>query len=398
MAQRRSEGPSGGCALPHHPPVSGAAPGLGALRARAAGSWLSPLPLELWNGGARGPRSRAKVVARAQRDLRRRLLVSFRTSSIAVPLVRSEQRRAPDLGTARHARSRPGAKRWSKSNAEDARAELRPARPPIGRGGIGRGSTPAEALALKPVHRDPTVSTRLLQADRGPEGLIGWCSPARWNGIRTKTRSCISRGDPAASSIADSRRQRQRRGRNPTARLRSVASTRAIAVTGRWMMFARTSRCRDLRCAARGGGTRLKISRRWPWASVISTTGGAEGLAVTRVSTSRSRSSEEFAQTVIELRDPARRCELGRAGRQLVHSRYSWKKVAADFEQCCETAAQMRKERRGTPLAFEVDIARHESRSRKILVGHPHHHSAGSDGPISSSARHDGSRLVRAGR
>jgi glycosyltransferase involved in cell wall biosynthesis len=189
-------------------------------------------------------------------------------------------------------------------------------------------------------------------------------------------------------------------GRNPTARLRAVAGHAGIAVTGtvddvRPYVEDAALYVVPLRA---GGGTRLKIFEALAMGkAVVSTTVGAEGLAVTPgLDVAIADQPDEFAQTVIELlRDPARRVELGRAGRQLVHSRYSWKQVATDFEQCCQAAAQMRTDRRGTPLAIEADITRHESRSRETLVGHPPHRSPGSDG--TGSARHDRSRLVRAG-
>jgi polysaccharide biosynthesis protein PslH len=190
-------------------------------------------------------------------------------------------------------------------------------------------------------------------------------------------------------------------GRNPTARLRAAAESAGIAVTGtvddvRPYVEDAALYVVPLRA---GGGTRLKIFEALAMGkAVVSTTVGAEGLAITPgLDVALADQPEEFAQTVVELlRDPARRSELGRAGRELVHCRYSWKQVAADFEQCCLIAAQLRSDRLGTPLAIQADITRHESRSRTTLLGRPHHHAAGSGG--TGSARHDGTGLVRAGR
>ena len=87
-----------------------------------------------------------------------------------------------------------------------------------------------------------------------------------------------------------------------------------------------------------GGGTRLKIFEALAMAkAVVSTTVGAEGLPL---APGRHYLQEDdpggFAHAVVSLlRDPARRCSLGRAGRELVEARYSWQQVATEFEDNC---------------------------------------------------------------
>jgi glycosyltransferase involved in cell wall biosynthesis len=88
--------------------------------------------------------------------------------------------------------------------------------------------------------------------------------------------------------------------------------------------------------------------------AVVSTTVGAEGLAVTpgRDVVIADR-PDDFARAVTALlRDPERRQALGRAGRQLVQSRHSWEQVSLDFDRWCQTVALMRRDERGTSLAF----------------------------------------------
>ena len=70
---------------------------------------------------------------------------------------------------------------------------------------------------------------------------------------------------------------------------------------------------------------------------VVSTTVGAEGLGIepgltTPASTSRASSPARWCS----LRDPARRAQLGGAGRHLVETCYSWPTIGRVFEQRCE--------------------------------------------------------------
>jgi glycosyltransferase involved in cell wall biosynthesis len=104
-----------------------------------------------------------------------------------------------------------------------------------------------------------------------------------------------------------------------------------------------------------GGGTRLKIFEALAMGkAVVSTTVGAEGLAVTPGRDILiANHPEEFAGSVVALlRDPARRLALGRAGRALVQRRYSWEHVSGEFERYCQSAAWIRQERSGTALAL----------------------------------------------
>jgi glycosyltransferase involved in cell wall biosynthesis len=146
-------------------------------------------------------------------------------------------------------------------------------------------------------------------------------------------------------------------GRNPGARLRERAERAGMTVTGtvddvRPFIDDASLYIVPLRA---GGGTRLKIFEALAMGkAVVSTTVGAEGLAVTpgRDVVIADR-PDDFARAVTALlRDPARRQALGRAGRQLVQSRHSWEQVSLDFDRWCQTVALMRRDERGTSLAF----------------------------------------------
>ncbi len=88
-----------------------------------------------------------------------------------------------------------------------------------------------------------------------------------------------------------------------------------------------------------GGGTRLKIFEALAMAkAVVSTTIGAEGLGVTsNRDIVLADDPETFARAVISLlRDAPARRRLGRAGRALVESAYTWRHAAEAFEAHCE--------------------------------------------------------------
>jgi polysaccharide biosynthesis protein PslH len=92
-----------------------------------------------------------------------------------------------------------------------------------------------------------------------------------------------------------------------------------------------------------GGGTRLKIFEALAMGKpVVSTTIGAEGLPV--VSGEHLLLADgpaPFAEAVIALlRDADRRRRLGEAGRRLVEERFSWSRVARDFEARCRSAVE----------------------------------------------------------
>ena len=146
-------------------------------------------------------------------------------------------------------------------------------------------------------------------------------------------------------------------GRNPSAALRAAAERAGAIVTGtvddvRPFVDEAALYIVPLRA---GGGTRLKIFEALAMGkAVVSTTVGAEGLAVTPGrDIAIANHPDEFARTVIELlRNPARRGALGRAGRLLVQRRYSWEQVSLEFDRYCESAARIRHERSGTPIAL----------------------------------------------
>jgi glycosyltransferase involved in cell wall biosynthesis len=134
-------------------------------------------------------------------------------------------------------------------------------------------------------------------------------------------------------------------GRRPTERLRQAAARHDVVVTGtvddvRPYIGEAAVYVVPLRA---GGGTRLKIFEALAMAKpVVSTTVGAEGLALTpdREFVAADQPDEFAGAVVALLRDPARRKELGRAGRRLVEQRYSWAHVAAEFEARCEALLQ----------------------------------------------------------
>jgi glycosyltransferase involved in cell wall biosynthesis len=153
-------------------------------------------------------------------------------------------------------------------------------------------------------------------------------------------------------------------GRNPSARLREAVSRAGVIVTGtvddvRPYIDEAALYIVPLRA---GGGTRLKIFEALAMGkAVVSTSVGAEGLAVTPGrDIAIADQPETFASTVLALlRDDATRAALGHAGRQLVQRRYSWEQVSGEFEQFCQSAARIRRAMSGTALA----LAREQSSS-----------------------------------
>ena len=134
-------------------------------------------------------------------------------------------------------------------------------------------------------------------------------------------------------------------GRNPTARLREIASSAGIIVTGtvddvRPSIAEGAVYVVPLRA---GGGTRLKIFEALAMGkAVVSTTIGAEGLPV-RPDEHLLLADEprDFARAVVSLlRDPARRRAIGSAARRLVLERYSWARVSHEFEACLAEVVQ----------------------------------------------------------
>ncbi len=132
-------------------------------------------------------------------------------------------------------------------------------------------------------------------------------------------------------------------GRNPSARLRSVAEPAGVRITGtvddvRPFIDAAAVYVVPLRV---GGGTRLKIFEALAMQkAVVSTTVGAEGLPlVDGEHFVRADHPGEFARAVVSLlQDSSRRKALGSAGGDLVRSKYSWTSVAREFEMKLEEA------------------------------------------------------------
>ena len=146
-------------------------------------------------------------------------------------------------------------------------------------------------------------------------------------------------------------------GRNPSPRLRAAAGRAGVVVTGtvddvRPHVAEAAVYVVPLRA---GGGTRLKIFEALAMGkAVVSTTVGAEGLAVTPGrDIAIADEPDRFADAVVGLlRNPARREALGRAGRLLVQRRYSWEQISREFDRCCESVVRIRRARSGTPLAL----------------------------------------------
>lgn len=151
-------------------------------------------------------------------------------------------------------------------------------------------------------------------------------------------------------------------GRNPGARLRTLAAQPGIVVTGtvedvRPSIAEGAVYIVPLRA---GSGTRLKIFEALAMGkAVVSTMVGAEGLAI---EPGRhfvaANDPAAFAHEVVQLlRNPERRQALGRAGRSLVEAHFSWPIVAREFERRCEeVVGQHADARSGAPNARTVRI------------------------------------------
>ena len=137
-------------------------------------------------------------------------------------------------------------------------------------------------------------------------------------------------------------------GRKPPAEIRSLASSDArIRVTGtvpdvRPYLWGSSISIVPLRI---GGGTRLKIYESMAaGAAVVSTTIGAEGLAVNPPCDIRIGDTPQvFAAQCLELLNhPIERETLAAAGRDLVTRRFSWEQVCGEFEQVLRTVSTRR--------------------------------------------------------
>ena len=133
-------------------------------------------------------------------------------------------------------------------------------------------------------------------------------------------------------------------GRNPSPRLRAAAAGSGVRVTDtvedvRPYMSAAAVVVVPLRV---GGGTRLKIFEALAMGKAVVATGvGAEGLPlVSETHYLRADAPDDFARAVVSLlEDPGRRAALGAAGRRLVEERFAWPQVARQFAARCEQVA-----------------------------------------------------------
>jgi sugar transferase (PEP-CTERM/EpsH1 system associated) len=132
-------------------------------------------------------------------------------------------------------------------------------------------------------------------------------------------------------------------GRRPNAKVKAIAERAGILVTGtvddvRPYIVEAAVYVVPLRA---GGGTRLKIFEALAMQKpVVSTSVGAEGLGLTPGQHFiAANDPETFAREVVSLiKEPIRRHILGRAGRELVETHYSWPHIAHVFERACEQA------------------------------------------------------------
>ena len=132
-------------------------------------------------------------------------------------------------------------------------------------------------------------------------------------------------------------------GRNPSAKLQRMGLDRGVNVTGtvddvRPSVQHASVYIVPLRI---GGGTRLKIFEALAMGkAIVSTTVGAEGLPLEDGKhLVLADTAETFASQVVALvNNPGKRARLGRAGRELVQARYSWSRVAGEFEELCRNA------------------------------------------------------------
>ena len=139
-------------------------------------------------------------------------------------------------------------------------------------------------------------------------------------------------------------------GRNPRPQLRAAAARAGVRVTGtvedvRPYVEKAAVVVVPLRV---GGGTRLKIFEALAMGkAVVATKVGAEGLPlVAGTHYVRADTPDAFARAVASLlEDPRRRTALGAAGRRLVEDKFSWPQVAREFATRCEQVVSAGQER-----------------------------------------------------
>jgi glycosyltransferase involved in cell wall biosynthesis len=130
-------------------------------------------------------------------------------------------------------------------------------------------------------------------------------------------------------------------GRDPAPRIQALASDPRILITGTVpdvRPYLWGSRISIVPLHA-GGGTRLKIYESMAArTAMVSTSVGAEGLAVTHGENSLlADSAEDFANACIRLLTEPQFCDgLAAAGREFVSGNHSWETVTSRFERILE--------------------------------------------------------------
>ena len=321
-------------------------------------SWPSPLPVDLWKWRVPDLRAEAfRLVKAREVDL---CVADFLTASPNVPLggpvpvvffahnvEHMIWKRLSEIETRRWRRALLGVE-WRKMRRCEAHACIR-ANMTIAVSGVDRALLAANAPGATVVAIPTGVDTSYFAPNGVPElpahlvftGSMDWYpNEDAVLYLMNTILPAIRREIPDVSVTVA--------GRSPSPRVVKVAAEAGVRVTGtvddiRPFIAEGTVYVVPLRV---GGGTRLKIFEALAMAkAVVSTSVGAEGLPlVPGAHFLRADDPSEFAREVTSLlRDSARRRALGAAGRRFVEERYSWPKVAAEFEtRCHEVVANAR--------------------------------------------------------
>ena len=338
--------------VPYNVPKRGSA----AFAAAVAGSWFTHYPVDLWKWRVRALRREARtLLAQGDIDL---CVADFLFAAVNVPMARRrDSRRVPVLLFEHNVEyliwqrlanlERSGWKRalfemeWRKVRACETEAVRRAALT------VAVSDDDRQRLAeLSPESRIVSIPTGVDTAYFAPRD--GGDRPAR---LVFSGSMDWHPNEDAVCYFVESILPRIRAefpnvsftviGRNPSARVRELASQPGVAVTGtlddvRPSIAEGSVYVVPLRA---GSGTRIKIFEALAMGkAVVSTTVGAEGLALESGRHFLAADTpHDFAHAVIRLlRDPARRHALGCAGRGLVEANYSWATVARQFEARCE--------------------------------------------------------------
>lgn len=329
--------------------------GTAGFAAALARSWLSPLPVDLWR--CRVPALRAEVgalLASGSIDL---CVADFLSSAPNVPF----DRRVPTIlfahnvehliwkrlaGTERRPwRQFPLALEWRKMRRYEAHVCARAsATVAVSETDCRILETLAPRATMRPVPTGVDVDYFTPNGTQEVPGRLVFTGSMDWYPNEDAivyfcegVWPLIRREVPEASFTVA--------GRNPGPRLRSAAAAAGVELTGtvediRPHLAEGQVYVVPLRV---GSGTRLKIFEALAMGKAVVATGiGAEGLPVAPGEHFlKADEPADFARAVISLlRDPARRRALATAGRRLVEERYSWTRVAREFEVICERAVR----------------------------------------------------------